>query len=63
VLKQRRLDEPVYFFECTICGFDSTEAKRLSHASTGNCPLCYDDCIHIVPMKFRLATEDEQAKL
>src|SRR5262245_8229187 len=51
------------WFECTECGFDSDEAKRLATIHSAICPLCAGDTGRDVDLVFRDATPEEIKRL
>ncbi|MCK1670332.1 hypothetical protein [Bradyrhizobium sp. 150] len=46
------------YFECQDCGFDSVQRDDFDGDDV--CPLCLEDCRHIVHMTQRLATDDDR---
>ena len=57
------MTNPLYFFTCPECEYDSEEAGRLSFSDSGACPLCAVDSGRDVEMRFRHATTEENIRM
>lgn len=53
----------MFYFECSECGYDSDECKKLARNNNGICPLCAGDTGRDVDLIFRPATAEEIDRL